>query len=339
MSLGTILGIGLIIAFAFTIIDGATKPHRRSVNMHNNDNAGCLGCSIIIAILFCLWLVSIAIDFIKAHSTLFIIGSVATLFVGSIIFITYKMGDTNKSDFTNTVYPKITDFPKHSQPSTSSNPTQPTHTFLQAVEEPKIPSAAEIAGKDGENDVCRAIYTACQFDKRHYRIMRNVYIPKKNGKYSEIDALLLHETGIYVFESKNLSGDIYGETNNPQWLQCKKNGEQVLIANPIKQNEGHIFALKNFLEDGKQSLRVFSIIVFGLKAKLHNIPEDTPFTTTHEIFNLETDLIKKFESESACYNTETIDSWFKTLLHCIMLSEKEKQAHIDSISRKNDKPT
>ena len=34
----------------------------------------------------------------------------------------------------------------------------------------------------------------------------NCYIPKPNGDMTEIDLLFLHESGIYVFESKILGG-------------------------------------------------------------------------------------------------------------------------------------
>lgn len=38
----------------------------------------------------------------------------------------------------------------------------------------------------------------------------NCYIPKRNGGTTEIDFILIHETGIYIFESKNYGGWIYG---------------------------------------------------------------------------------------------------------------------------------
>jgi hypothetical protein len=71
-----------------------------------------------------------------------------------------------------------------------------------------------------------------------------------------------------------------------------------------------------------------------LNAKLNAIPEDTSFTTTHEIFNLEMDLIKKFEAGMNFYSPEIIDSWSKILIPCTMLSEGQKRAHIERVTRK-----
>ena len=37
----------------------------------------------------------------------------------------------------------------------------------------------------------------------HKRFLFNCYLPKDNGETTEIDVILLHESGVYVLESKN----------------------------------------------------------------------------------------------------------------------------------------
>ncbi len=51
------------------------------------------------------------------------------------------------------------------------------------------------------------------------RYLFNVYIPKENGETTEIDVVLLHSSGIYVFESKNYSGWIFGTESQKNWTQ------------------------------------------------------------------------------------------------------------------------
>ncbi len=116
------------------------------------------------------------------------------------------------------------------------------------------------------------ILTICQFDERHYKILRNVYVPTIDG-YSEIDVLLLHETGIYVFESKNLSESVYGDEKHPQWQRYKTNGEKGPIPNPM-------------------------------------------------------------QAEQIFYSAETIDDWCRMLLPYTQLSEEEKKAHVERITKK-----
>ncbi len=168
------------------------------------------------------------------------------------------------------------------------------------------------------------ILTICQFDKRHYKILRNVYVPTIDG-YSEIDVLLLHETGIYVFESKNLSESVYGDEKHPQWQRNKTNGEKSPIPNPILQNKRHIDCLCVFLNQNKYQFRAFSMIVFGNKSKLKYIPENKSLTSIHEICNLEIELVKKMQAEQIFYSAETIDDWCRMLLPYTQLSEEEKR--------------
>ena len=314
---------------------------------------GCGGISILALII---GLLTSLIHFVKAHSTAFIIAGIIFIFSISVLIIIAYF-DREKQEPIETVIPKITEPPQYhfstkqvtnqavkepssfaeatetqTKNSSSSTPSHNPATYEEIVGE--IPSAKEIAGKIGEDAVSKAIWTACEYDKRYYKLLRNVYIPKNGGKYSEIDVLLLHETGVYVFESKNLSGTVYGDYQHPQWERYKKNGEKDFIVNPIKQNEGHINALCNYLQLDKFQLRAFNMVVFGSKAELKYIPENSSFNSIHEIYNLEMELIKKMASQKNFYSQKTIDSWCKLLVPCMMIPEEEKQKHKEQVSQK-----
>ena len=58
------------------------------------------------------------------------------------------------------------------------------------------------AGKKGEFIIGRSIDQLTGYK----RILYNCYIPKPDGGTTEIDIILIHETGIYVIESKNYKG-------------------------------------------------------------------------------------------------------------------------------------
>ena len=76
-------------------------------------------------------------------------------------------------------------------------------------------------------------YGAVRYDKGRYgeyliskclsplegdkKFLFNCYIPKNNNTTTEIDVILLHSSGIYVFESKNYSGWVYGSESQKQW--------------------------------------------------------------------------------------------------------------------------
>lgn len=48
------------------------------------------------------------------------------------------------------------------------------------------------------------------FEKTGGRFLFNLYIPKLDGGTTEIDVVLIHPGGLFVFESKNFSGWIFG---------------------------------------------------------------------------------------------------------------------------------
>lgn len=73
---------------------------------------------------------------------------------------------------------------------------------------------------------------------RKGKILRNVYLPKDNGETSEIDVLYITQKGIFVFESKNYSGWIFGDEKGQYWTAMLPNRQKNRFYNPIKQ-ESH----------------------------------------------------------------------------------------------------
>lgn len=103
----------------------------------------------------------------------------------------------------------------------------------------------------------------------YYAVLKNLYLPMK-GKTTEIDLLMIHEKGIFVFESKNYSGWIFGSEDQLKWTQCFKSGQREHFYNPIKQNRTHIKALATFLNMPEDAFS--SYIVFSERCELKKIP-------------------------------------------------------------------
>lgn len=100
--------------------------------------------------------------------------------------------------------------------------------------------------------------------------IHNCYLPVENG-FTEIDLLLIHETGLYVVESKNYSGWIFGDEKQKEWTQILAGGKQKnRFFNPIWQNAGHIKALRAYLRD-YPDIPMFSLIVFSERCELKKV--------------------------------------------------------------------
>ena len=80
--------------------------------------------------------------------------------------------------------------------------------------------------------------------KGQCKILMNLNVPTGNGKTTEIDLLMIHETGLYVFEAKHYKGTIYGSYEDAKWTQYFRTQENSHFPSPIRQNEYHIEALK-----------------------------------------------------------------------------------------------
>ena len=90
--------------------------------------------------------------------------------------------------------------------------------------------------------------TFCMLEKMgESNILTNIYLLQKDSTTTEVDLLIVNATGIYVFESKNYSGWIFGDEKSKMWTQSLKGGRKNKLINPIWQNR-HISVWMNNLE-------------------------------------------------------------------------------------------
>ena len=79
-----------------------------------------------------------------------------------------------------------------------------------------------------------------------YRAFDNVTISNESGT-TQIDHIYVSPFGVFVVETKNLSGWIFGGENQSQWTQTiyKKKSK---FQNPLRQNYKHIKTLESLLQ-------------------------------------------------------------------------------------------
>lgn len=90
------------------------------------------------------------------------------------------------------------------------------------------------------------------------KILMNLQVPTGDGGTTEIDLLLIHETGLYVFEMKHYKGTIYGKSHEQKWTQYFRTAPNSHFYNPVLQNQYHIKALQKMFP----GIPVHSFIVF-----------------------------------------------------------------------------
>lgn len=168
--------------------------------------------------------------------------------------------------------------------------------------------------------------------------MFNVYLPKGGNETTELDAVLLHESGIYVFESKNYSGWIFGSEDQYQWTQTLPNGRRarkIKFYNPIKQNQTHIECIKKFLDD--DTLPVHSYIVFSERCELKNIQLNG---VKQHVIKRRNDLFQAVQHNVSVYGSKLapwrIEKIYDQLYPRAHVTDAEKQRHIDQIQQKKE---
>lgn len=115
----------------------------------------------------------------------------------------------------------------------------------------------------------------------YYTVYNNVLV-QVEGKSSQIDHVVVSPFGVFVIETKNYKGWIYGGVNSDYWTQNIW-GHKESLYNPILQNKGHIAALKKVLPVYHQNQFV-SIVVFSSKATLKShLPVECNVLTTWEL--------------------------------------------------------
>lgn len=118
-------------------------------------------------------------------------------------------------------------------------------------------------GKRGENRVKRIIGKT--IENEQYVI--NNLILANEGKTSQIDHIVINKRGVFVIETKNYSGEIYGSENQREWTQVLAYGNvKNKLYNPLKQNATHVYNIKKII--GK--IPVHSVVVF-VQNNTHNI--------------------------------------------------------------------
>lgn len=106
--------------------------------------------------------------------------------------------------------------------------------------------SAEELGKEGEGNV-KEILGSSTIGVKH---VFNDYVIFDNGHTTQIDHIIVNRFGVFVIETKNYSGAIYGREEDHEWTQVLGGGnEKHKLYNPIKQNASHIHSLKKIIGD------------------------------------------------------------------------------------------
>ena len=178
-------------------------------------------------------------------------------------------------------------------------------------------------GKQGEAKVKKLLKGTKSFRKK---ILNNVILQVEYGNTVQIDHILINEYGVFVIETKNYKGVVYGTESKSYWRQYLKN-KSFTFYNPIKQNESHIQHLKEMF--GKK-YPYHSIIVF-VGSTVKKIDSDIVFSLTELEYYLDS-------FDKKVLRSKDIRSLYRAIRSTQKNKRKMNRRHLRNMKKYQRKP-
>ncbi|TCB82428.1 nuclease-related domain-containing protein [Acinetobacter sp. ANC 4173] len=116
-----------------------------------------------------------------------------------------------------------------------------------------------LKGKMGEFAV--AAHAKLYLDQDSYTLLNDCTLPDQQNQTTQIDHILLSPFGIFVIETKNYKGWIFGSQHQKMWTQ-KIYKKSFKFQNPLHQNYKHQKVLEAVLSDIVEPQFIHSLVVF-----------------------------------------------------------------------------
>ena len=173
-------------------------------------------------------------------------------------------------------------------------------------------------GQVGENKVSRIL---SKLPENKYKVINDLLLKTSYG-ITQIDHVVLSEYGIFVIETKNYSGWIYGSDHSEEWTK-NVYGNKYLFRNPLKQNYAHVRALMEVLEITNQNLFI-PILAFSNQAEIK-------VQSSKKIINFGNLRSCILGYQNSILNIVDIAKYASTLSVTTEYTKEEKKAHVSQI--------
>ncbi len=191
------------------------------------------------------------------------------------------------------------------------------------------------AGKGKLGELFVSLGLKLMLDKTAYHIVNNVTIPDDHGGTTQIDHIIVSRFGIFVIETKNMQGWIFGEKNSALWTQTiykVRNSFQ----NPVRQNYKHVMCLAQLLDLPVENFH--QCIIFIGDCTLKTRDKLPPWVTTGGL-----SMVNFIRSkQEVCFDddqlTELVQDIEEGRLSRTLRTNREHVAHVKGIIERRSTP-
>lgn len=171
---------------------------------------------------------------------------------------------------------------------------------------------------------------------KNCRSISDLMLPNAKSKsgYSQIDHIILSPHAIFVIETKNYAGTIYGDFERQKW---SVNGKFPMM-NPFHQNYGHIKAIHTlFLY--VDILRFVSMVSFTRRCTF-KVNEELRKIQSNELIVYDTELsefiarkinVLKLMTDTPVFTEDQISEMYNLLTKENVLDQQIRSKHVESI--------
>lgn len=191
---------------------------------------------------------------------------------------------------------------------------------------------AERIGENGERTV--SSYLA-DLECDDYQVFNDLLL--RDGNYTtQIDHIILSRYGVFVIETKNVHGKVYGSGNAEFWKQYlpdwgyKRYGttQEHQLRNPLWQNAGHIKSLRRLVFDN--DIPIHGIVVFPYETDLY-VTADQPVLKMWQ----GVPYIKQYRDK--VLSADQLGFYRRRLLEVISTTESDRQQHLNNVNRNKER--
>ena len=124
----------------------------------------------------------------------------------------------------------------------------------------------EIRGKEAEEHIREHLRNLGK-KRKSFVSSKPLYVPSTERHLTEIDALFISSAGIFIIESKHMTGTVSGKAGDRLWIKSG-DGHVISFTNPVQQNRKHLNSVAEYFQVDTNICK--SVIVFNDECNLEN---------------------------------------------------------------------
>ncbi|WP_391117378.1 nuclease-related domain-containing protein [Psychrobacillus sp. L3] len=177
---------------------------------------------------------------------------------------------------------------------------------------------------------------------KNSKYLSDVLILNSKGKsgYSQTDHVIFTPYAIFVIETKNYAGTIYGDRSRAKW---SVNGKFPMM-NPFNQNYGHIQAIKTVL-DIIEDTQFVSMVSFTKRCTF-KVNEELRKLQSNDLIVYDTELsefitrkinVLKLQNPEPLYSNEELQDLYNKLKNANISDSQIRDKHVEKLNEKDRK--